>query len=87
MFALCCAYTGYLLGFEVYLGKDSETVDNSALQVVDRIINKADLIHCKGRILYSDNWYTTTRLAKHLYDAYRWLFFGTVVANESKDRT
>ena len=68
VFALCCAYTGYLLSFEVYLGKEVETTDNSALQVVDRLINKADLIHCKGRILYSDNWYTTTRLAKYLYE-------------------
>ena len=87
VFALCCAYTGYLLGFEGYLGKDSGTVNNSALQVVDRLINKADLIYCKGRILYSDNWYTTTRLAKYVYDTYRWLFVGTVVPNESKDRT
>ena len=86
VFALCCAYTGYLLSFEVYLGKEVETTDNSALQVVDRLINKADLIHCKGRILYSDNWYTTTRLAKYLYGTYQWLFVGTVVTNESKDR-
>ena len=86
VFALCCAYTGYLLGFEVYLGKNVETTDNSALQVVDRLINKSDLIHCKGRILYSDNWYTTTKLAKYLYETYQWLFVGTVVANESKDR-
>ena len=86
VFALCCAYTGYLLGFEVYLGKDTETNENSALQVVDRLINKADLIHLKGRILYADNWYTTTRLAKFLYETYRWLFVGTVVTNDSKDR-
>ena len=55
VFALCCFYTGYLLGFEVYLRKDAETTDNYALQVVDRLINKADIIHCKGRILYCDN--------------------------------
>ena len=86
VFALCCAYTGYLLGFEVYLGKNVETTDNSALQVVDRLINKSDLIHCKGGILYLDNWYTTTKLAKYLYETYQWLFIGTVVPNESKDR-
>ena len=51
-----------------------------------RFINGADLIYCKGRILYSNNWYTTTRLAKYLYETYHWLFVGAVVANESKDR-
>ena len=70
VFALCCAYTGYLLGFEVYFGKDAETNGNSALQVVDRLMNKADLIHQKGRIIYADNWYTTTRLATFLYERY-----------------
>ena len=75
-----------MLGFEVYLGKDTETNENSALQVVDRLINKANLIHLKGRILYADNWYTTTRLAKFLYETYIWLFVGTVVTNDSKDR-
>ena len=69
--ALGCSYTGYLLGFEVYLGKDVENTDNPALQVVDILINKADLIHYKWRILYNDNWYATTRLAKNLYETYR----------------
>ena len=44
VFALCCAYTGYLLGYEVYLGKDTETNENSALHVVDRLITNADLV-------------------------------------------
>ena len=75
-----------MLGFEVYLGNYAETTDNSALHVVDMLINKADLIHFKGIILYCDNWYTTIRLAKYLYETYRWLFVGTVVANEPKNR-
>ena len=87
VFALCCAYTGYLLNFEVYLGKDTDTNENTALHVVDRLINKANLIHLKGRILYADNWYTTTKLAKFLYETYRWLFVGTVVTKDSKERT
>ena len=82
---LCCAYPGYLLGFKVYLGKDAETNKNSAQRVVDQLINKADLINCEGRILYSDNWYTSTRLANYLYETYHCLFIGTMVTNESKD--
>ena len=86
VFALCCAYTGYLLGYEVYLGKDTETNENSALAVVDRLLVNADLVTAKGRVLYADNWYTTLRLAKHLYEKYCWLFVGTVVPSDSKDR-
>ena len=86
MFALCCSYTDYLLGYEVYLGKDTETGENSALQVADRLLVNADLVSAKGRILYMDNWYTTLRLAKHLYETYGWLFVGTVVPSYSKDR-
>ena len=55
VFAQCCAYTGYLLGYEVYLGKDTETTENSALSVVDRLLTNADLVTVKGRILYTDN--------------------------------
>ena len=86
VFAQCCAYTGYLLGYEVYLGKDTETTENSALSVVDRLLTNADLVTVKGRILYTDNWYTTLRLAKFLYAKYGWLFLGTVVPSDSKVR-
>ena len=86
VFALCCGYTGYLLGYEVYLGKDTETTENSALAVVDRLLINADLVTAKGRILYTDNWYTTLRLAKFLYVKYGWLFVGTVVPSDSKVR-
>ena len=85
VFALCFTYTGYLPGLEVYLGKSIDTNDNLVFQVVDRMINKADLIYLKGITLYADNWYATARLVKFLYEIYRWLFVDTVVANDSKD--
>ena len=44
VFALYCDYTGCLPRFEVYLGKDAGKTENSALKVVDRLINRADLI-------------------------------------------
>ena len=55
VFALCCAYTGYLLGFEVYLGKDTNTEENSSLSIVNRLITEANLVGERGRILYTDN--------------------------------
>ena len=84
--ALCCAYTDYLLGFEVYLGKYAEITENSALKVVDRLIYSTDLIQCKGRILYLDKWYTSIGLVRYLYETYCCLFVRTVVVNDSKDR-
>ena len=55
VFALCCEYTGYLLGFEVYLGKDTDTEEDSALKIVDKLITEASLVGERGRILYIDN--------------------------------
>lgn len=39
VFAVCCAYSGVTLGFEVYCGAD-EGSDNSALAVADRLLTK-----------------------------------------------
>ena len=80
------SYTGYLLGFEVYLGKETDTEENSTLNIVDILINEADLVETKGRFLYTDNWYTSIRLERYLYEKYRWLFVGTVVVSDSKVR-
>ncbi len=34
VFAVCCAYSAVLLGFEVYTGAENNVTDNSALAVV-----------------------------------------------------
>ena len=86
VFAACCAYTGHVLCFEVYLGKGVGGIDSSALEVVDRLLRNGNLITCTGRILYTDNWYTSTKLAFHLYNTYKWLFVGTIAPTEKKNR-
>jgi hypothetical protein len=63
VFAVCCAYSGVMLGFEVYCGADENT-DNSALAIIDRLLIKNNLHTARGRIVYSDNWYTTVPLAR-----------------------
>eukprot|EP00956_Cyclotella_meneghiniana_P033957 scaffold100628_cov85-Cyclotella_meneghiniana.AAC.4 len=46
VFAVCCSYTGVLLGFEVYCGSSAvEGTDNSAVAVVDRLLNKGQQPH------------------------------------------
>jgi hypothetical protein len=72
VFACCCAATSVLLSFEVYLGKENGTMESSAKDIVERLILSAHLTKHKGRILYTDNWYTSVKLAKALYEKYRW---------------
>ena len=75
VFVCCCAYTGHTLIWEVYFGKDFKGVDDhSAKAICDRLILQANLQNQSGRILYTDNWYTTIDLVKHLFFWYKWLF-------------
>ena len=84
---LCCAYTSYLLGFEVYVGKENQgTEDGSAIGIIDRLINGAKITSAKGRTLYTDNWYTSIDLAKHLYEKYGWTVVGTITPTAKLDR-
>jgi hypothetical protein len=75
VFAVCCAYSGVMLGFEVYCGADENT-DSSALAIIDRLLTKNNLDTARGRIVYSDNWYTTVPLARYLYEKYGMFFCG-----------
>ena len=83
---MCYAYSAYLLGFEVYLRKEFTKDGGSALSVVDQLIIEGDLHLNRGHILYSNNWYTSVDLAKHLYDNYRWTIVGTITPTEKKAR-
>ena len=66
IFAIYCSYTGHILGFENYLGKGVGGIDSSTLEVIDRLVRNGNLITAPGRILYTDNWYTSLKLAFHL---------------------
>jgi len=44
VFAVCCAYTGYILGYEVYVGKGAD-IEGTAEAIIDRLLTAADLIH------------------------------------------
>ena len=62
----------------------SDEVDGSALAVVKCLLQKSYLSQARGRILYTDNWYTTFDLAKWLFDALGWRFCGTLTPTEKK---
>jgi len=55
VFCLCCAVSGVLLPFEVYVGKEDENKDSSALTVCNRLVTSAGLTANRGRVLYTAN--------------------------------
>ena len=78
VFAICCSVTAVLLGFEIYTGKENGA-SAAAIAIVDRLIHKSGLSTARGRILYTDNWYTSVDLATFLFEKYGWRFCGTIV--------
>jgi hypothetical protein len=67
--------TAVLLGFEVYVGKETGASD-AAIASVKCLINGAGPTSVLGQILYTDSWYTSIDLAKMIFKKYCWLFRG-----------
>ena len=49
-------------------------------------MKEAELTKSRGRTLYTDNYYTSIKLAKHLFEKYRWTLVGTIVPTDKKTR-
>ncbi len=58
----------------------------TAVDVCDRLVNEAELTGPRGRTLYTNNYYTSVKLAKHLFEKYRWTMVGTIVPTDKKTR-
>ena len=86
VFALCCAVTGYLYSFEIYTGKDNVT-DGSPKGVICRLLLTAGVVYSVGRILYTDNFYTSLDVMTHVYTAFGMLLVGTYSLTKKKSRT
>ncbi len=65
--------------------KDKKT-DGTAVDVCDRLVNEAELTGPRGCTLYTDNYYTSVKIAKHLFEKYRWTMVGTIVLTDKKMR-
>ena len=85
VFCLWCSYSA-MLSFVIYVGKDY-VEEKSTKEVVDKLILLSNLQTANGRILYTGNYYTSIGLAKHLFACYGWLFVGTIVTTDKKDRS
>ena len=88
VFCLCCSVSGVMLAFEVYCGSgdDESKKKTSALEMCEKLCDQAGLLTSRGRVLYTDNYYTSIKLAKHMFDKYGWSVVGTTVPTEKKDR-
>jgi len=86
VFCLCYAFSAVLLSFEVYVGKEDSTNDNSALAVCGRLVDDAGLTTNRGRVLYTDNYYTSVKLVKHMFEQYGWTIVETIVPTDKKSR-
>jgi hypothetical protein len=86
VFCACCAETGYLFSFEVYTGA-MRGVDGSAIGVIGRLFAGCDFeaTHA-GRVLYTDNFYTSIALMAFLYVTYNMYLIGTVRMHKNKPK-
>ena len=73
----------HTVGWEIYLGNDYP-LGSSTEAVVVRLVANTGLTVQSGRILYTDNWYTSINLSRTIFDKYNWLFFGTSAPIEKK---
>ena len=73
-----------MLAYEVYCGNKDKKTDGTAVDVCDRLVNEAELTGPRGRTLYTDNYYTSVKLAKHLFEKYRWTMVGTIVPTNGR---
>ena len=82
----CCAESGYLHSFEVYTGAE-KGVDGSVVGIVSRLFENCDFESTGfGRILYTDNFYTSMPLMTELFTRYKMFLCGTVTVTKKKSR-
>ena len=86
VYALCCAFTGYLYGFEIYTGKDN-VADGTPRGVISRLLSCAGVVRASGRILYTDNFYTSAEVMHYIFVTFGMLLVGTYALTKKKSRT
>ena len=85
VFALCCAFSAIILAFQVYVGKEDDS-DGSAAAVCDNLCINPGLTTQRGRVLYTENYYTSVKLVKLVFENYGWTIVGTITRTDKKSR-
>ena len=49
-------------------------------------MKEAGITGARGRLLYTENYYTSIALAKHMFNMYVWTIVGTIVPTGKKSR-
>jgi len=86
VFALCCAYTGFLYAFVIYTGKDNVEKMSTSLDVVKYLIELSGII-ATGRIVYTDSYYTSLEVLDYVYRTWSMLMVGTIALTKKVSRT
>ena len=85
VYALCCALSAVVIAFFVYVGKE-DNLDGSAVAVCNELVVEAGLTGARGRVLYTDNYYASIKLVKHMFNNYRLTIVGTVTTTDKMCR-
>ena len=49
-------------------------------------MKEAGITSARGQTLYTDNYYTSMVLAKHIFNKYGWTIAGTIIPTDKKSR-
>ena len=86
LFVDACASITIMLVFKMYFGYELNTIENSAVAVGYRLINAEGLISARYKLFYTDKWYTSTDLAKHIWVNQKWIICATITPRYNKYR-
>ena len=85
MFSICCDISAILICFKVYVGQEDDS-DNTSLGIFDELVKEAGITSVRGQTLYTNNYYKSMALAKHMFNNYGWKIVGTIVPTDKKSR-
>jgi hypothetical protein len=68
VFCVCCAILGIMLAYKVYCGNKDKKTDGTVVNVYDRLVKQAKLMGPRDCSPYTDNYYKSMKLAKHLFE-------------------
>ena len=72
VYCLCCVVSGMMLAFQIYTRKkeDNKPKVTAAIDVCTQLCRDAGLLEQRGPVLYTDNYYTSIKLANHMFETY-----------------
>ena len=85
VYAMCCAVSGIMIAWNVYTGSE-EGVVNTTTKICADLAKQAGIDKERGRVLYTDNYYTSLKLARYFFEEFGWTITGTYASTDKKSR-